>query len=89
MAKKKQIEKICGNCLLYNHEKKECKVAVLIEGQEFHMPVLPRDKCHLDELNIPVNQVRWWVEDENGNKVDGNGIVKVEYPAEFFGKEGK
>lgn len=89
MAKKKEIEKICGNCLLYNHEKKECKVAVLIEGQEYHMPVLPRDKCHLDELNIPVNQVRWWVEDENGNKVDGNGIVKVEYPTDFFGQERK
>lgn len=89
MAKKKEIEKICGNCLLYNLEKKECKVAVLIEGQEYHMPVLPLDKCHLDELNLPVNQVRWWVEDENGNKVDGNGIVKVEYPTEFFGQERK
>ena len=89
MAKKKEIEKICGNCLLYNNEKKECKVAVLIEGQEYHMPVLTRDKCHLDELNIPVNQDRWWVEDENGNKIDGNGIVKVEYPTEFFGQERK
>ena len=46
------------------------------------------DKCHLEELNIPIQQVRWWVEDENGNHVDGNGIVKMEYPIGFFG-EGK
>ena len=44
MAKKKEIEKICGNCLLYNSEKKECKVAVLVEGKEYHLPVAVRDK---------------------------------------------
>jgi hypothetical protein len=85
--KKKEVEKICGNCLLYNHEKKECKVAVLIEGQEYHMPVFPKDKCHMDELNISVQQVRWWVEDENGNPTDKSGKVKIEYPTNFFGKE--
>jgi hypothetical protein len=89
MSKKKLIEQVCGNCLLYNSEKKECKVAVLIEGTEYHMPVSPRDKCHMDELNIPVQQVRWWVEDENGNKIDGSGTVKVEYPIGFFGEERK
>ena len=89
MAKKKEIEQICGNCLLYNHQKKECKVAVLVEGKEYHMPVSPRDKCHMDELNIPVQQIRWWVEDESGKKVDGSGIVKIEYPKEFFGDERK
>ena len=69
-------------------KKKHCKVAVLVEGNEYHLPVLPNDKCHLEELNIPIQQVRWWVEDENGNHVDGNGIVKMEYPIGFFG-EGK
>lgn len=87
MAKKKEIEKICGNCLLYNSEKKECKVAVLVEGKEYHLPVAVRDKCHLEELNIPIDVVRWWVEDENGNHIDGNGIVKVQYPKNFFGDE--
>ena len=84
--KKKKIEHICGNCLLYNQENGECKVAVLVEGAEYHMPVSPKDKCHMEELNIPVQQVRWWVEDENGNPTDGNGKVKIEYPKEFFGE---
>lgn len=81
---KKEIEKICGNCLLYNHDKKECKVAILIEGKEYHMPVFIHDKCHMDELNIPVEQVRWWVEDAEGKPTNGNGTVKMEYPNNFF-----
>lgn len=80
MNKKKEIEKICGNCLLYDKDKKECKVAILIEGTKYHMPVFPKDKCHMDELNIPVEQIRWWVEDEKGNPTKENGIVKIEYP---------
>ena len=87
MAKKKKIEQICGNCLLYNSKKQECKVAILIEGNEYHMPVLHNDKCHMDELGIEVQQVRWWVEDPMGNPVDGKGTVKIEYPEGFFGKE--
>lgn len=86
MAKKKEVEKICNNCLLFNREKKECKVAVLIEGKEYHLPVDPQDKCHMEELNIPVQQVRWWVEDENGKPTSGNGTVKIEYPKNFFGE---
>jgi hypothetical protein len=86
MKKKKEVEKICGNCLLYNHEKRECKVAILVEGTEYHMPVHHKDKCHMDDLGIPVQQVRWWVEDEHGNPTDGNGTVKMEYPKGFFGK---
>lgn len=81
----KKNKKTCGNCLLYNHDKKECRVAILIEGTEYHMPVSPKDNCHMDELNIPVNQVRWWVEDEDGNPTTQNGTVKIEYPENFFG----
>ena len=84
--KKKQVEEICGNCRLYNHEKGECRVAILVEGTEYHMPVFPKDKCHMDALNIPIQQVRWWVEDKNGKPTDGNGTVKMEYPKDFFGK---
>jgi hypothetical protein len=84
---KKLLEPICKNCLLYNHEKKECKVAILINGEEQHLPVSPNDKCHMDELGIPVDQVRWWVENKEGKKIDGNGIVKIEYPENFFGNK--
>jgi hypothetical protein len=82
----KKIEPICKNCLLYNHEKKECKVAILIEGKEYHMPVNQNDSCHMDELGIEVQQVRWWTEDDKGNPTSGNGTVKIEYPKNFFGK---
>lgn len=81
----KKIKKTCGNCLLYNNEKKECKVSILINGEEFHMPVFINDKCHMDDLGIPVQQVRWFVEDEDG-KPSEKGIVKIEYPIDFFGE---
>ena len=48
----KNIEPICGNCLLYRRERGECGVAVLIEGQTFHMPVAPKDRCHMEELGV-------------------------------------
>jgi hypothetical protein len=83
----KEIEKICNNCLLYNRQNSTCKVAALIDGKEYHMPVDPGDKCHMDELGIEIKQVRWWVEDKEGNPVDGDGVVKIEYPDDFFGKE--
>ena len=78
-------EPICGNCLLFNKEDQTCRVAILIEGKKYNMPVNPKDHCHMDELGIPVEQVRWWVEDPNtGKKTEKNGIVKIEYPENFF-----
>lgn len=86
----KEIEKKCKNCLLYDRAKGQCKVAILINGEEIHMPVSPEDNCHMDELNIPVEQVRWWVEDpKTGLPTDGKGKVKIEYPENFFGENNK
>ena len=82
----KKIDPICRNCLLYDSNKGECKVVILFEGKKYHLPVLPDDRCHMDELGIEVKQVRWWVEDKNGQPTDGNGIVKIEYPVDFFNK---
>lgn len=90
MAKrKKQVEPICKNCLLYDAPRGQCKVAVLVEGTEYHLPVFPNDRCHMDELGIEVQQVRWWVEDDDGNPTKGSGKVKIEYPEGFFGQENK
>lgn len=87
-GKKKLPEPKCKNCLCYNHAKGECKVAVLVNGKEFHMPVFPEDHCHMDELGIPVEQVRWWVEDpQTGKKTNKDGVVKMEYPEGFFGNK--
>lgn len=80
-------EPICGNCLLFDRVNQNCKVAILINGNKYHMPVDPSDHCHMDELGIPVNQVRWWVEDpKTGEQTEKNGIVKIEYPENFFNK---
>ncbi len=85
--KKKKLEKKCKNCLLYNRENGTCRVAILIEGNQIHLPVFPEDNCHMDELGIEVEQVRWWVEDSRGQPTDGKGTVKIEYPKDFFGKK--
>jgi hypothetical protein len=87
MQNKKEIEKICNNCLLYDRTRRQCKIAVLLDGNEYHMPVDPGDKCHIEELGIEIKQVRWWVEDESGNPTSQDGTVKVEYPEDFFGNE--
>lgn len=81
----KQIEKICANCRLFNPTSEICGVTILMEGKKYNMPVDPKDKCHIEELGIEINQVRWWVEDKNGNPTNENGIVKMEYPENFFG----
>ena len=53
-------------------------MAVLIEGQTFHMPVAPKDRCHMEELGVEVKQVRWWVEDkETGEKTRVTGFDKA------------
>jgi hypothetical protein len=86
MKKKRKVEPKCKNCLLYDRQKGVCKVAILIDGNQYHMPVFPEDHCHMDELGIPVQQVRWYVEDPNtGQPTDGDGVVKIEYPEDFFG----
>jgi hypothetical protein len=83
---KKEIEHICNNCRLYDRKKGQCKVAILINGEQFHMPVFPGDRCHMEELGIEVEQVRWYVEDSEGNP-SAKGKVKVEFPDGFFGEK--
>jgi hypothetical protein len=78
---KKKIKEICGNCRLYNHEEGICKVAITIGEEKFNMPVFPEDKCHMDELGIPIEEIRWWVEDPlTGKLTDKNGVVKMQFP---------
>jgi len=101
MSDKKKVKPICGNCRLYNSKTNRCGVAVLIEGTQYHLPVDAEDACFfeqaffyennkgsIEEFKPEVQQVKWWVEDpQTGEKTDGNGSVRVEYPPGFFGKE--
>ena len=34
-----------------------------------------------------IQEVKFWVEDEDGQKTKGDGNVKIEYPEGFFGDE--
>jgi hypothetical protein len=93
--KSKKIKECCGNCLLYNSEKGECRVAILHEGQIFHIPVSREEKCFFGNryvskdgkeqftISDEIKEIKMWVEDKNGNKTDSDGIVKVEYPKEL------
>lgn len=78
--RKKKIEPICGNCRLYDHPTGSCRVAVIIEGQILHMPVFPKDHCHMDELGIEVQEIRWWAEDPKTGKKGEEGKIKMEFP---------
>lgn len=95
--KKKQIERICKNCKLYNPDKGECSVVVLHEGSRYKLPVLAEDPCFFEGIYFDpttkamedfagdIQQVRFWVENKDGEKTDKNGVVKMEYPEGFLG----
>lgn len=77
----------CKECRLFDKPNGICKISILLDGKKYNMPVDGEDSCHMIELDIPVEQVRWWVEDPtNGEQTNKNGIVKIEYPENFFGK---
>lgn len=98
MKRKKKTKKaICGNCSLYNPQKHQCRIVVLFEGQQVHVPVDPEDNCFfVDKFQaindkgqqvefIPeVQQINMWVENpETGEKTAGDGVVKIEYPKDI------
>lgn len=78
------IEHKCKNCLLFNNKKQECRVALLIDGEQKHLPVFAEDNCHMEELGIEVEQVRWVEKIDNKTN---KKIVEIEYPEDFFGKD--
>lgn len=87
LFKKKPVERICKNCLLFSPKTETCSVRVLYAGEKYkNIPVDPKDSCLWEELGIAehIQQVRFWVEDDAGNKTNGNGTVKIEYPEGFF-----
>ena len=91
MFKKKQVDRICKNCRLYNDKDQVCSVVVLFEGKKLHVPMDPQDTClyenqyfdptteSLKSMVDDIKQLRMWVEDENGQK-SKEGIVKIEFP---------
>jgi hypothetical protein len=98
--KKKPIERICGNCRMFNYRQSRCNVALLYAGKEFHLPVDPHDDCFFESEFIPLNEkhpdvvepvgehleeVRFWCENPITGEQTREGQVKIEYPEDFFG----
>lgn len=97
MAKNKKIDPICKNCRLFDPKNKICRVVILHEGERINIPVDAEDPCFFEQQYFDpttkamedfneIKQVRFWVEDEKGQKTNKNGTVKMEYPEGFFGE---
>jgi hypothetical protein len=94
--KKKQVERICRNCKLFDASKSECAIVVLHEGQRHRLPVLAHEPCFfegayfdpttkaVEDFAGDIKEVKFWVEDKHGQKTDGDGTVKMEYPEGFL-----
>ncbi len=90
--KKKPIERICKNCKLFNPVTSECAVVVVHEGRRLKLPVIAEEPCFFEgtyfdpttkedeDFAGDINELKFWVEDEDGNKTNKNGKVKMEIP---------
>jgi hypothetical protein len=94
------MEAKCKNCRLFNRESSKCGVAILYEGKQIHLPVDSNDDCffenqflaidekgNVEKFKAEVQSVKWYCVDPKTNKPAENGVVKIEYPEGFFGKE--
>lgn len=99
MARKKEIQKVCKNCKLFNPSTSECSVVIIHEGQRCKLPVIAEEACFfegmyfdpttkaMESFSEDIKEVKFWVENEKGEKTNGDGVVKIEYPEGFFGDE--
>ena len=100
MLRKKKLEHKCKNCGLFDKGNGVCRVVVLHAGERITVPVFAEEDCFFEaevtvtnedgtkEMFTPnVQNVKFWVEDEEGEPTDGQGTVKIEYPEGFFGDE--
>ena len=99
--KKKEPEHICKNCRLFSPKESQCSIIILLEGEKYNIPVDAKDKCFFEadpdsrkyggfkplDFTDEIQEVKLWVENDKGEKVKGDGVVKIEYPKGFFGKE--
>ena len=93
---KDKLKRICKNCRLFDSARSTCRVVILHEGSRINLPVEAQDPCFFEQEYFDPNigdfvdfndikEVKFWVEDEEGNQTDKDGIVKIEYPENFFG----
>lgn len=96
--KQPKIEKICKNCKLFDPKNCVCHVVLIHEGRRVKIPVDGHDSCFyegeyfdpttktMENFADEIQEVRFWVEDDKGQKTDKDGTVKIQYPEGFFGE---
>lgn len=91
----KNIEPICRNCRLFDSENSRCMIIILHEGEKVHLPVEANEKCFFEDAFVAkeswkpaedIKEVKLWVEDPKTGEKSDKGVVKIEYPEDFFGK---
>ena len=80
---KKKLKHVCGNCRLYDNKNEQCNVSCMIDGEVYHLPVFKEDKCHMEEMGIEVQEIKWWSEDPETGDKSSTGIVKMQYPVDL------
>lgn len=50
------MDKICKNCGLFKSKQGVCGVIVLVEGEQYELPVRPGDSCHWERVEREVNE---------------------------------
>ena len=43
------MDRICGNCRLFDPKNRRCTIVVLCEGQRYKIPVDAEDPCFFEE----------------------------------------
>lgn len=87
----------CRDCKLYNKKQKYCTVIVLLDGEKINLPTDPGDACvfeeeysYIDEngetqvWKPEVNEIKIWCENPVTGEKSDKGVVKIEYPKNFF-----
>jgi hypothetical protein len=95
LFQRKQRKLTCGRCRLYDRGRGVCRVAVIHDGEKINIPVEPKDDCFFEQTYLDpetgtletfndVQEIRFWVENEKGERIDGNGTVKVQFNADLL-----
>lgn len=50
------MQKICGDCQLFDKENSVCKIIILHEGEKYELPVLPHHPCHWEKVSYEINR---------------------------------
>jgi hypothetical protein len=46
------IERKCGNCLLFDRKDSICQVTFIMDGEDYVLATKPEDDCHLEKHSV-------------------------------------